>query len=176
MTNLDHHTLSNNEESQIDDTDQHKYVVFQIEQELYGTQLLSVREVVEELPIKPLPNTIQPFRGVCNLRGQVVGVIDLAKLFNIPSTPPARPLMLVFDAEKGALAAAVDGIKEVAVILPGDIDETSCVFKGTDKRFVKGIGKLRDRLVTLIDLKSALSQQQLYEIGQSRITIKEEAG
>jgi chemotaxis signal transduction protein len=50
------------------------------------------------------------------------------------------------------------------------------VFKGTEKRFVKGIGKLRDRLVTLIDLKSALSQQQLYEIGQSRITIKEEAG
>ncbi len=163
------------DESLIDDTDHHKYVVFEIGQELYGTQLLSVREVVEELPIKPLPNTIQAFRGVCNLRGQIVGVLDLAQLFNIKNSRAERPLLMVFDAVNGALAATVDGIKEVSVIMPSDIDAASGVVMGADQRFIKGIGKLRNRLVTLIDLKAALSQQQLYEIGQSKIMFKEEA-
>jgi purine-binding chemotaxis protein CheW len=176
MSDHDLQISQTSDQSQIDDSDQHKYVVFQIGEELYGTHLLSVREVVEELPIKPLPNTIQAFRGVCNLRGQIVGVLDLAKLFNIQRAPTGRPLLMVFDAINGSLAATVDCIKEVSVILPSDVDDASGVVTGADRRFIKGIGKLRQRLVTLIDLKAALSQQQLYEITSSKLMIKEEAG
>ena len=175
MTSSDLHDQASVGDGEVDESNLHKYVVFEIGRELYGTQLLSVREVVEELPIKSLPNTVEACRGVCNLRGQIVGVIDFARLFNIPSEVVDRPVMLVFDSDNGALAAAVGAIKEVSVIAPGDIDDSNGVMIGGDRRYIRGIGKLRDRLVTLIDLRAALAQQKLHEITNSRIMPKEDA-
>jgi purine-binding chemotaxis protein CheW len=177
MTNVKQNSdIANAQNAEVDELDYHKYVVFRLGGELYGTQLLSVREVVEELPIKRLPNTIQSFKGVCNLRGQIVGVIDLSAQFKVVGMNRERPVLLVFDSENGALAVEVDHIEAVTIIPPEDIETHVGVLSTVENKFIHGIGKLNNRLVTLIDLRSILSHQQLLDISISKIMPKAEAG
>ena len=163
-------------ENQIDEIDSHKYIIFKLGPELYGTPLLAVREVVEEMPIKPLPNTIVSFKGVCNLRGQIIGVIDLSEQFKIGHLTPKKPVLMVFDSEKGALAVQVDCIETVIVIPPENIEIETGLLASLDHSFIRGIGKLGDRLVTLIDLKSILSTQDFMDLSNSKLIPKREAG
>jgi purine-binding chemotaxis protein CheW len=163
-------------DNEIDEIDLHKYIVFKLGSELYGTPLLAVREVVEEMPIKPLPNTIESFRGVCNLRGQIIGVINLSAQFNIEHSASKKPVLMVFDSGKGALAVQVDHIETVTVIPPENIEIQTGLLASLDHKFIHGIGKLNDRLVTLIDLKSILSTQELMDVSNSKLLPKREAG
>jgi len=124
-------------------------MIFQLGTELYGTPLLSVREVIENRQPKPVPNAAEGFEGVINLRGDVVGVIDLRKMLKL--TPKQSLSILVFESEMGTLGGVVD--KCIAVL---DIPESSIERKGYQMRdgsdYCLGIGKLSEGLVTLIDL------------------------
>ena len=129
------HESHNND---VDDIDNQKYIVFRIGEEIYATKLLSVREVVEELPIKTLPNTIRAFKGVCNLRGQIVGVIDLSAQFKVEKSECERPVLLVFDSESGALAVEIDHIETVTIIPPEDIEAPSGLLSAVENQFIQG--------------------------------------
>ena len=83
---------------------------------------------------------------------------------------------LVFDSENGALAVEVDHIEAVTIIPPEDIETHVGVLSTVENKFIHGIGKLNNRLVTLIDLRSILSHQQLLDISISKIMPKAEAG
>jgi len=144
-----------------DQTDDHKYVIFSLGDELYGAKLLEVKEVVEMLPTKQVPNTIPSFKGVCNLRGQIIGVIELRTHFNIHSAASLRPLLLVFDSEQGTIAAVIDRVVSVSVIGPADVETKPNIVSSIPAKYIIGIGKLGERMVTLVDLKSILSQEEL---------------
>lgn len=124
-------------------------MVFQLGVEIYGTPLLSVREVIENRHPKPVPNTPAGFEGVINLRGDVIGVIDLRKLLD--TTPQQSLSILVFESEMGTLGGIVD--KCLSVL---DIPEANIERKGIQSRdgseYCLGIAKINESLITLIDL------------------------
>jgi purine-binding chemotaxis protein CheW len=124
-------------------------MVFQLGAEVYGTPLLSVREVIENRQPKPVPNTPAGFEGVINLRGDVIGVVDLRKLLG--TTPQQSLSILVFESEMGTLGGIVD--KCLSVL---DIPESNIERKGIQSRegseYCLGIAKINEGLVTLIDL------------------------
>ena len=151
--------------SQIEETgDENKFIIFSLGNEIYGARLLEVREVVEALPTKVVPNTISSFIGVSNLRGQIVGVLDLRLRFNIDYEKPERPVFLVFDTPSGALASQVDKVESVSVIAPGDIEHKPNIVSSIPSKFILGIGKVDGRMVTIIDLKSVLSHEELTHV------------
>lgn len=161
------------DESQTEETgDEHKFIIFSLGNEIYGARLLEVREVVEALPTKIVPNTISSFIGVSNLRGQIVGVLDLRKRFSIEFQKADRPVFLVFDTPSGALASQVDKVESVSVIAPDDIEYKPNIVSTIPSRFILGIGKVDERMVTIIDLKSVLSNEELTYVENSQLLAK----
>ena len=141
--------------------DEARYLLFKVGREVYGTPLLGVREVVEPQKPKPIPNTVPFFSGVINLRGQVVGIVDLRKRFGQEATDHAGMALMIFDSDGGALGALVDEI-ECVTRIPQERIETSVVVRShVSLDCLIGIGKQEGRLVSLIDLKKILGTEEL---------------
>jgi purine-binding chemotaxis protein CheW len=138
------------ENALFEDRAKYKYLIFQLGEETYGTPLLSVREVIENKPAKAVPNSHAAFEGVINLRGDVIGVVDLRKLLRIP--PRQSLSILVFESELGTLGGIVDRCLSVTEIPDQQVDKKGGLNHGEGRDYFLGIGKLPDGLVTLIDL------------------------
>lgn len=129
----------------------HKYMIFVLGGEQYGVPLLTVREVIEYKVPKPVPNSAAGFEGVINLRGDVVGIMDLRKLLKVKGDKPR--CMLVFESQAGLMGAIVDRVLSVSEILEKDIEVRSSIgVKEASDCFI-GVGKLDSGLITLVDLQ-----------------------
>ena len=138
-----------------------RYLLFKVGGELYGTPLLGIREVVEPQTPKPIPNTVSFFSGVINLRGQVVGVLDLRKRFGHEAPLHPGMALMVFETEAGPLGALVDEIECVAQIPSQQVDSRPPVRTNVPVDYLLGIGKQEGRLVSLIDLNRILGTEEL---------------
>ena len=138
-----------------------RYLIFRVNKELYGAPLLGIREVIEPQATKTIPNTVSFFNGVINLRGQVVGVIDLRKRFGCAPVDHPRNVVVVFDTEAGPLGALVDEIDGVARIPYGDVETGAVVRSFVPPEFLIGIGKQEGRLVSLIHFHALLGSEEL---------------
>lgn len=141
--------------------DDARFLLFRIGGELYGTPLLGIREVVEPQEPKPIPNTVPFFSGVINLRGQVVGVLDLRKRFGCEASPHPRMALMVFATEAGPLGALVDEIECVARIPSSAIDSQAVIRSHIDADYLIGIGNQDGRLISLLDLNKLLGAEEL---------------
>lgn len=128
-----------------------RFLIFRLGQETFGTPLLKVREVVENRSAQAVPNSAAGFEGVINLRGEVIGVIDLRTVLKIP--PSESLSILIFDAKDCVMGAIVDRCLSVSEISENEINSGFAgTSHGVDAKYVIGIGKLQEKLVTLIDL------------------------
>lgn len=143
-----------------DDNNVSKYLVYQLGSDHFATQLVDVREVIEYRDAKPIPHMAAFYKGIINVRGEIIGVIDMRERLDLHSS--ARPTaMLVFETPQGALAAIVDKVNSVSTILEENIDRRPAV-KGrkADSQYFGGVAKIEDRLVTIIQLKQVLIDDQ----------------
>lgn len=143
------------------DLDLDRYLIFILNEELYATPLMGVREVVEMQKPKQIPHTVPSFLGVINIRGEIVGVIDLRLRLGYEAKELGNEAMMVFDTGGGAIAAIVDAMDGV-VRIPGDsIDRKPSIESRLPLDFLLGVGRVKDRLVTLIDLAKVLKQEEV---------------
>jgi len=144
--------------------DEIRYLLFRLGGELYGTPLLGIREVVEPQEPKPVPNTVPYFSGVINIRGQVVGVLDLRQRFQHDAEKHTGMALMVFDTEAGPLGALVDRVEAVVPIPDSSIEKKPNVRTTVPLEFLLGIGNENGRLVTLVDLNRILGREELRAI------------
>ncbi|MEZ4873329.1 MAG: chemotaxis protein CheW [Bdellovibrionales bacterium] len=150
-----------------------KYLIFYIGRELYGTPLLEVREVVEAQNIKPIPNVKSHFLGVTNLRGQIVGIVDLNILFNVqPNQDKSLRSFIVFDTEAGQIGASVDKVLSVEDLSEKDIEPGKIVGSKVPSQYFYGIAKQKDRLINLIKLRELLSDEEIESYRHSKFAGK----
>jgi purine-binding chemotaxis protein CheW len=140
-----------------------KYLIYQLGTQFFATPLIEVREVIEFRDPKPIPHTAPYFKGVINIRGEIVGVIDLRERLNIQSehTPVAQ---LVFETPNGPLAGTVDRVQSVTIIQEADLDKSAsaqATGAGSDRAYFVGVGKLEDYLISVISLRNILNSDQL---------------
>jgi purine-binding chemotaxis protein CheW len=138
-----------------------RYLIFRLGHELYGTPLLGVREVVENQPAKSVPNTVPHFKGVINIRGQIVGVIDLRMRFDHPAAETPNTALMVFETNSGPMAALVDKVESVVKIEEQYIVRRPNVRSMRSLEFLIGIAQDDGRLVTLVDLNKTLGNEEL---------------
>lgn len=149
---------------EITNQDTHKYLIYQLGSENFATPLIEVREVVEFRSAKPIPHTSVFFKGVINIRGEIVGVVDLRERLNIPAsaTPMAQ---LIFETENGPLAAIVDRVHSVTIILEKDLERRPAVHGADkDRAYFLGVGKVEDKLITVVSLRKILTPDQLVDL------------
>lgn len=143
--------------------EENRYLLFLVGQELYGTPLLDVREVVEYQEPKFVPNMASHFAGVINILGAIIGVADLRKKFAQKSEVSRSTAFLVCDTQQGPLAALVDKVEAVASISPSDL-EPMPVVSTVSQEYLIGIAKVKDRLVTVIKLQKAMGDESLVKV------------
>lgn len=143
-------------------------VGLRIGRETYGIPISIVREIVRVPEITPVPNSNQFFEGVINLRGKIISVVDLRKKFgegNIPSDKRNR--IVVVELETRTVGLIVHAASEVLKISPSDIEPPGSVFLNTEADYVTGVGKMKDRLVILLDLNRVLQSGNLNHLNSS---------
>jgi purine-binding chemotaxis protein CheW len=154
------------------------FLLYRVGSGLFGTPLLGVREIVKPQPCKPVPNTVESFLGLINLRGEVIGIIDLRKKMNIKraTDQDMDRAYIVFDTDMGPLATLVDFIEEVGVISEHEIERRPNVSTTVPLEYLVGVGKHKKGLVYIIDLKKILGAQDLTKIRGSMAQNQSERG
>ena len=137
-------------------------VGFRIGRETFGLPIAMVREIVRVPEITSVPNAPDYIEGVINLRGRIIPVVDLRKRFGekvIESSKRNR--IVVVELENRAIGLIVNSASEVIRIPPSDIEAPHSVFQEGKLNYITGVGKLRGRLVMMLDLSKILQRGEL---------------
>ncbi|OFZ22699.1 MAG: hypothetical protein A2202_01370 [Bdellovibrionales bacterium RIFOXYA1_FULL_36_14] len=143
------------------DENDNKYLLFSIGKEIFGVPLMGVREVTEPQKVKPIANTSKHFLGVINIRGEIIGVIDLRIRLSHPAEKTPFMAMIIFETAVGPMAALVDKVESVSIIEEKNIDRNPNISSDFPQKYLMGIGKLNDDLITLINLNDVLGIETL---------------
>lgn len=150
-------------------SDNEKYLIFNVGDILYGTPLLAVKEIVKPQKYQKIPQSSYNCLGAINLRGEVMGVLDLNVTFGTTPTEKEGNL-LIFETGKGPIAALVDKVISVSDIKEQDISLEPTVKSKVPLDYMFGIAKQGENLVNIIDLAAILSVENLEEF-QSGVKI-----
>ena len=142
-----------------DSLENDKYIVFQIADNKFSIPLMSAMEVVECNEVQKLPKAKNYFDGVTNIRGEVVAVIDIRKRFGLNSEN--SNVLIMFEFNDHTLGARVDKLIRVDQVDDQDIDAANGVKSNMYKDYVKGIYKKDNEIVTIIDIKGLLVNEQI---------------
>jgi purine-binding chemotaxis protein CheW len=149
-----------------------KYLTFELAGETYGIGILKIREIIKVMEITSLPNASNSVRGVINLRGKIIPVVDLRMRFGVEAAEfTDRTCIVVVDLENEAgvrtlVGATVDSVSEVSQIPAGDVEPPPELGMAASDHHIQGMAKLKDKVVILLDIDKVLGIG-LREIPQS---------
>jgi purine-binding chemotaxis protein CheW len=131
----------------------------------------AVREIVRVPQITAVPNAPDYIEGVINLRGQIIPVMDLRKRFRAESAEPGKKSrIVVVELEERFIGLIVSSASEVLRIPPSEIEDPHNVFREGEIDYITGVGKLKGRLVIMLDLKKILRQGELQSLGGAGVS------
>ena len=138
-----------------------KYLTFALGKEQYGLEILKVREIIGYMDITAVPQTPHHVKGVINLRGQVIPVIDLRAKFGMETAEiTEQTCIIVCEIQSGnrsfSTGIVVDNVEEVLDIDGQDIEETPQFGSSVDTNFILGMGKIGDTVKLLLDIDKVL--------------------
>ena len=144
-----------------------KYLTFILGEEIYGIEILKVREIIGLMDITNVPQTPEYMKGVINLRGKVIPVIDLRLKFSMQEEEHTQETcVIVVEVENTSIGIIVDSVSEVSDISGGSIEEAPSFGQGIDTSFIMGLGKVKDKIIILLDIETVLSSEELEMVGQ----------
>jgi len=143
-------------------------VGFRVGNETYGVRIAAVREIVRVPEITSVPNAPEIIEGVINLRGKIIPVMDLRKRFGLAEiVTDKKNRILVVDLENKLLGLIVNSASEVLKISPSDIEAPGTVFAEGESGYVTGVGKLKGRLIILLDINKLLHRPEFKRLEEA---------
>lgn len=153
-----------------EDMNESRYLVFRLGTEIYGTPLLGIRELLQPQKPKAIPNTVSHFKGLINVRGQVIGVVDLRARFDYPTIDSSTVVYLLFETETGPLAAIVDKVEAVIKVDETLLQKKPNIRTQVPVEFLIGATSHNGQLITLIDFNLTLSKEDFIQIRNAKLT------
>lgn len=142
-------------------------VGFKIGKETFGVPIALVHEIVRVPEITAVPDAPDYIEGVINLRGKIVSIVDLRKRFGEKDiTRHKKNRILVAEVEGKMVGLVVDAASEVLKMPFSDVEDPPKVFEEGELNYVTGVGKLKDRLIILIELNKVLQKGELRRLGE----------
>ena len=142
-------------------------VGFRIGRETFGVPISLVHEIVRVPEITAVPEAPAYVEGVINLRGKIVSIVDLRKRFGEKDiVQNKKNRILVVEVEKKMVGLIVDAASEVLRMSSDDVDNPPNVFEEGELNYVTGVGKLKDRLIILVELHKILQKGELKRLGE----------
>jgi purine-binding chemotaxis protein CheW len=147
-----------------------KYLTFSLGDEEYGVEILKVREIIGLMEITRVPRMPGFVRGVINLRGKVIPVVDLRLKFDMPREEDTeRTCVIVADLGETLIGVVVDKVSEVLGIAQADIDETPAFGVSVDTEFILGMGKTKGKVVILLDIEKVLTAGEMKTLADAAV-------
>ena len=139
-----------------------KFLTFQLKDEEYGLEILKVREIIGVMNITTVPQTPDYVKGVINLRGKVIPVIDLRLKFGLEGADYGRrTCIIVVNVNNLEMGIVVDTVSEVMDIDTGHIEETPSFGRQLETDYILGMGKVGEKVKILLNIDKVLSSQEL---------------
>lgn len=139
-----------------------KYLTFVLADESYGLEILKVREIIGLMPITDVPRTPDHVRGVINLRGKVISVVDLRGKFGMPTTAETdETCIIVVDVRGLEMGVLVDRVSEVLDIKDDQIEPTPAMGHDINTDFILGMGKTDQKVTILLDIDRILAVDRI---------------
>jgi purine-binding chemotaxis protein CheW len=143
-----------------------KYLIFQLDQEEFAIQVQKVREIMGVLEITQVPQTPPYVKGVINLRGKVIPVVDLRLKFGMAAVDYSHRTSIVVVQVGSAREAAfmgvvVDSVAEVLQIAAGDIEDTPSFGQDVTVPYVMGLAKIKGKVKILLDIDQVMTTREL---------------
>lgn len=139
-----------------------QYIVFSINQRIFGIELFKTKEVLSYRKITPLPQVEGFVKGIINLRGAIIPVFDLREKFNLPAKEYTKfNVIIVVEIAGRVMGVIVDEILDVLEILPEEFQTTKNLPSNLRQEYLKGVGKKQDEMIILLDMDRLLSSEEL---------------
>lgn len=143
-----------------------QYLTFKLEGEIFALDVVKVREILDYTTITKVPQTPEFMKGVINLRGSVVPVVDMRLKFNMPSQERTVDTCIIvveirIDEEATVLGALVDSVQEVFELEPAQIEPAPRIGTKLRTEFILGMGKREEQFVIILDIDKVFSTEEL---------------
>jgi len=149
-----------------------KYLTFSLANEEYGIGILKIKEIIGMMPVTTVPRTPEFVKGVINLRGKVIPVMDLRLRFKMePIDYTDRTCIIVVEIESQAgtvqIGAVVDSVSEVLNIGGSEIEETPSFGTKLDTDYILGMAKMEGGVKILLDIDKVLNDEEIAALEQA---------
>jgi purine-binding chemotaxis protein CheW len=145
-----------------------KFLTFALGKEEYGIEILRVREIIGLMEITTVPQTPDYMKGVVNLRGKVIPIIDLRLKFLMPEVEHTQETcIIVVEVNNAQVGIIVDNVSEVTDIEGEDIEDAPNFGQEIDTKFIMGMGKTKDKIIILLDIERVLTVEELETVEQA---------
>lgn len=143
------------------------YLTFSLGNEEYGLEILKVREIIGMLEITGVPQTPPFVKGVINLRGKVIPVVDLRLKFGMEEKEPTQETCIIVVVVDGVqMGIVVDTVNEVLDITEDQIEDPPRFGTSIDTDFIRGMGKVEGKVKILLDIQRVLTSDELVAVSE----------
>jgi purine-binding chemotaxis protein CheW len=150
-----------------EDTQKDRFLTFSLEKESYGIDIKYVTEIIGIQSISEIPELPEYVRGIINLRGKIIPVLDVRIRFKKePKEYNDRTCVIVVDIKGVSIGLIVDRVAEVITIAEEDLVEPPQINKGFNNRYIKKIGKIGNEVKLLLDCEKILTDNELEDLSE----------
>lgn len=163
-----------------DSSELEKYLTFVLDEEEYGIEILRVREIIGFMEVTPVPQTPEFVKGVINLRGEVIPVIDLRVKFGMTEGDVTEETCIIVaevkmdgsSQERVQMGIIVDTVQEVLDIPASNISPAPAFGADIKTEYIQGMGKVDDEVKILLDIDRVLSEEEFVQLDK----VQQQAG
>jgi purine-binding chemotaxis protein CheW len=140
----------------------HQFLTFLLDEQEYGLELFKIQEICGYAPITPIPNLPPHVRGVMNLRGTVLPVIDLRMKFRLPTVEYNKfTVIVIAKVEEKTVGLLVDAVSDVLQVAQEEIRAAPDFGSAVDTEFIRGVFQTHDHLAVALNLEKLLTESEL---------------
>lgn len=151
-----------------EDTQKDRFLTFSLGKESYGIDIKYVIEIIGIQSITEIPELPEYVRGIINLRGKIIPVLDVRLRFRKePKEYNDRTCVIVVDIKNVSIGLIVDSVAEVVTISEEDMVEPPQMNKGFNNRYIKKIGKIGNEVKLLLDCEKLLTEDELEDLNDT---------
>lgn len=138
-----------------------QHVIFRLDDEEYGLDIMNVYGIEKDQEVVKIPNTPEYIEGIINLRGEILPVYNLRKKFNLKDKQSSsESKIIVTQANNMQVGFVVDSVAEILHIEDEVIEKAPKIITGVDRKYIKSVAKLKDRMVIILDIDLVLNEEE----------------
>ncbi len=156
-----------------EENSQYQLVTFQLGDELYGVDIMDVKEIVKVQAVRPIPNAPYYVEGIINLRGEIIPIINLHKRFHIQKRTSSGVLdddeedeggFIILDIEGNKIGIIIDRINRVVQVEKGDIKPPPQMLSGIGTEYIEGVVRQETAYLIILDTRKMFNANELQKI------------